>query len=297
MPLSVTHVAIVLLIIGNFATSLSDVAVKLLNGEISTFQYIFIRQLFSTLVICPLWLKQSKQQRKLYSPKLNLFRAHLIIIGSGCMVVAITHLTLATANAVFYAAPLMMLPLSILLLREKPTIQHTAATLLGFIGVIVVLRPLEFQWAAIFALVTTLTLALFNLTARKLPEQQTLVSTLFWTSLLSLPISASLALFYWAPLSIIQLLLILASAALVLIYNGLAVAAYQRAPASSIAVAENSGLIFVTLIGVIWFNEVPDSLTMLGIFLIILPLLPWNTWLKMRSVSTQASEKPKSMIE
>lgn len=225
MPLSVTHVAIVLLIIGNFATSLSDVAVKLLNGEISTFQYIFIRQLFSTLVICPLWLKQSKQQRKLYSPKLNLFRAHLIIIGSGCMVVAITHLTLATANAVFYAAPLMMLPLSILLLREKPTIQHTAATLLGFIGVIVVLRPLEFQWAAIFALVTTLTLALFNLTARKLPEQQTVINTLFWTSLLSLPISASLALFYWAPLSTIQLLLILASAALVLIYNGLAVAA------------------------------------------------------------------------
>ena len=297
MPLSVTHIAIVLLIVGNFATSLSDVAVKLLNGEISTFQYIFIRQLFSTLVICPLWLKQSKQQRKLYSPKLNLFRAHLIIIGSGCMVVAITHLTLAAANAVFYAAPLVMLPLSILLLREKPTLRHSTATLLGFIGVIVVLRPLEFQWAAIFALLTTVTLAIFNLTARKLPEQQTLVSTLFWTSLLSLPISASLALFYWVPISSIQLLLILASAALVLIYNGLAVAAYQRAPASSIAVAENSGLIFVTLIGVIWFNEVPDSLTILGIFLIILPLLPWNTWLKMRPVSTQAPEKPKSMIE
>ncbi len=297
MPLSVTHIAIVLLIVGNFATSLSDVAVKLLNGEISTFQYIFIRQLFSTLVICPLWLKQSKQQRKLYSPKLNLFRAHLIIIGSGCMVVAITHLTLAAANAVFYAAPLVMLPLSILLLRERPTLGQSAATLLGFIGVIVVLRPLEFQWAAIFALVTTVTLAIFNLTARKLPEQQTLVSTLFWTSLLSLPISASLALFYWVPISSIQLLLILASAALVLIYNGLAVAAYQRAPASSIAVAENSGLIFVTLIGVIWFNEVPDSLTILGIFLIILPLLPWNTWLKMRPVSTQAPEKPKSMIE
>ncbi|QYJ73519.1 DMT family transporter [Shewanella sp. FJAT-51649] len=297
MPFSVTNVAILLLIIGNFATSLSDVAVKLLNGEISTFQYIFIRQLFSALVICPLWLKQSKQQRKLYSPKLHLFRAHLIVIGSGCMVVAITHLTLATANAVFYAAPLVMLPLSILLLSEKPTIQRSASTLLGFIGVIVVLRPSEFQWAAIFALATTLTLALFNITARKLPEQQTVVSTLFWTSLLSLPVSASLAFFYWTPISTIHLLLILASAALVLTYNGLVVTAYQRAPASSIAVAENSGLVFVTLFGVIWFDEVPDILTVLGIFMIILPLLPWKSLLKLRLCSNQSSERQKSIIE
>lgn len=283
------NLAIILLILGNLAASLSDVAVKLLNGEVSTFQYIFIRQLFSTLVICPLWLKQSKQKRKLYSAKLNVFRAHLIIIGSGCMVIAITHLTLATANAVFHAAPLMMLPLSILLLREKLTIKSSVLSLIGFSGVIVVLRPSEFELAAVFALVTTFTIALFNLTARKLPTEQTVVSTLFGTSLLSLPISGCLAIFYWGPISTTNLLFILASATLVLTYNGLAVASYQRAPANSIALAENSGLVFVTLFGVTLFNEVPDFFTILGIFMIILPLLPWKILLKVNRLN-QSSE-------
>ncbi|RTZ14769.1 DMT family transporter [Vibrio aquaticus] len=273
---SASYFAISLLIIGNLAASLSDVAVKLLNGEVSSFQYIFIRQFLSTLVIAPFWWKQQQEKRRLLNIKLNLLRAHLIIIGSGCMVVAITHLTLATANAVFYAAPLLMLPLSVLLLNEKPSIGRVTASIFGFIGVIVVLRPSEFHWAALFALGTTLTLALFNVTARKLPTQQTVVSTLFWTSLLSIPVSAIVALINWNPISFHQVGLILASAALILAYNGFAVAAYKRAPASNIAIAENSGLVFVVIIGVVWFSEVPDWLTTLGIIMIVLPLMPWR---------------------
>ncbi|OAM99058.1 hypothetical protein AZ468_13570 [Vibrio europaeus] len=210
------------------------------------------------------------------------------------MVVAITHLTLATANAVFYAAPLLMLPLAIVLLGEKPTLQRSAATIFGFAGVMVVLRPSEFHWAALFALGTTFTLALFNISARKLPSQQTVVSTLFWTSVLSLPISAILALFYWQPISNSHLLLILASAALILTYNGFAVMAYQRSPASSIAVAENSGLVFVALFGVMWFDEVPDWLTALGIVMIILPLMPWKAVVKLFRVNYLLRPNPPS---
>ncbi|WP_391088975.1 EamA family transporter [Vibrio sp. NH-UV-68] len=273
---SATYSAILLLVVGNLAASLSDVAVKLLDGQVSTFQYVFLRQLISTAVIFPLWWRQTPSNKRLHSPKLNLFRAHLIIIGSACMVVAITHLTLATANAVFYAAPLLMLPLAVLLLDEKTSLQRWVASIFGFIGVIVVLRPSEFHWAALFALGTTLTLALFNLTARKLPSDQGVISTLFWTSLLSLPVSALLAFIYWTPISLAHLTLIVASASLILVYNGLAVMAYRKAPAGQIAIAENSGLIFIVLFGVIGFDEIPDWMTALGITMIILPLMPWQ---------------------
>ena len=276
MLAAATYSAILLLVVGNFAASLSDVAVKLLDGQVSTFQYVFLRQLISTLVIFPLWWRQAPSNKRLHSPKLNLFRAHLIIIGSACMVVAITHLTLATANAVFYAAPLLMLPLAVVLLDEKTSLQRWVASIFGFLGVIVVLRPSEFHWAALFALGTTLTLALFNLTARKLPSDQSVISTLFWTSLLSLPVSALLAFIYWTPITLSHLLLIVASASLILLYNGLAVMAYRKAPAGHIAIAENSGLIFVVLFGVIGFNEIPDWMTALGITMIILPLMPWQ---------------------
>ena len=277
---SPTYAAILLLVFGNLLAALSDVAVKLVGGEVATFQYVFIRQLLSTLVILPLWLLQPASKRQLEKVALNTFRAHLIIVGSGCMVVAISHLTLATANAVFYAAPLIMLPLSVLLLGERPHVKTVLATGLGFVGVLVVLRPDEFHWAAFFALGTSITLALFNLTARRIPKRQTTISTLFWTSVLSLPVSAILAFLSWQEITWYQVTLILISAGLILMYNGLAVMAYRQAPANQIAMAENSGLVFVVILGVSLFNEIPSLLTLVGILMIIAPLLPWKWLLK-----------------
>ncbi|PNH79824.1 DMT family transporter [Vibrio diazotrophicus] len=272
--MSAYSVALVALILGNLAASLSDVSVKMLNGNVSPFQYMFVRQLVSLLIIFPLWLRQPRQQRQLSNIKTTALRAHLVLIGSGCMLVAITYLPLATANAVFYAAPILMLPLSMWLLKEKPTNNKILATLFGFCGVLIVLRPQHFHWAAGFALVTAFTLALFNILAKRIPAQQTVVTTLMWTSMFSLPIAAILASSNWQPMTFGQAGWIAFSALLILSYNGLAVFAYQKTTANQIALAEYSGLLFVVFFGVIWFDEIPDALTWLGIGMIVLPLLP-----------------------
>ncbi|MGR5236809.1 DMT family transporter [Vibrio alfacsensis] len=270
------HLALILLVVGNLAASLSDVAVKLIEGGISPFQYMFLRQLVALLIILPLYLNQERSKKALRQTPITLFRAHLILIGSGCMMVAVTHLPLATANAIFYAAPILMLPLSILFLKEHPPLTKIVLTCLGFVGVLVVLRPSQFHWAAVFALGTAITLALFNILVRKLPNEQSVITTLWWTTLFSLPASALLAALHWQPMTSQELILIIASAICILSYNGLAVMAYQKAPAGEIALAEYSGLVFVTLFGIWWFDEIPDWLTALGIIMIILPLFPWQ---------------------
>ncbi|KJY74189.1 multidrug transporter [Vibrio coralliilyticus] len=284
--LSPQAIALWLLIAGNLTASLSDVMVKLLDGSVSPFQYIFIRQLISVAVIYPLWRKETQSARQLRSHSLNIFRAHLVLIGSGCMVVAITHMTLASANAVFYAAPLLMLPISVLMMGEKPSRSKVFGTLVGFVGVLIVLRPSQFHWAAFFALGTATTLALFNVSARKLPEQQSMISTLFWTSILSLPVAGILAVWSWQSINASQLGLIAAGALLILVYNGLAVLAYRKAPAGEIGLAEYSGLVFVTLFGIWWFNEIPDWITAMGIMLIIAPLLPIRRRFRQRIVNS-----------
>jgi len=271
--------ALVLLIAGNLMASLSDVAVKILHGGISPFQYMFIRQAVSLLLLLPFWMRLPKSERGLTNIGITALRAHLVLLGSGCMMVAITYLPLATANAVFYAAPLLMIPLSICLLKEFPNSGKVIATLIGFTGVLIVLRPSQFHWAALFALGTACTLALFNVLVRKIPSGQPVVTTLMWTTLLSVPLSGILAWLYWQPVTLRELIWVIVSASLILTYNGLAVMAYQKAPTTQIALAEYSGLIFVTFFGVCWFDEVPDWLTLLGISLIILPLIP-KTWLK-----------------
>ncbi|TKB50661.1 DMT family transporter [Ferrimonas sediminicola] len=264
--------ALLLLVVGNLAAALSDVAVKCLDGGVPPFQYLFIRQLVATLLVLPLWLTLPAVKRSPGPIRLALVRAHLILVGAAGMVVALSHLPLATANAVFYAAPLLMLPLSVWLLGERPGRARVLATLAGFAGVMLVLRPSQFHWAALFALGTALTLALFNLLVRRLPPGQSPLATVFWTNLLCLPVAALLAAVNWVALDAVQLQWIVASALGMLTYNALAVVAYRLAQASAIALAEYSGLLFVALFGVMWFAEVPDSLSLLGIALIVLPI-------------------------
>ncbi len=105
--------AIFLLVAANLIASLSDVSLKMLNGEVPTFQYVFIRQLISLLILLPIWLRLEKPQRHMGCDWITFWRAQLILLGSACAMVAITHLPLATANAIFYVGPLLVLPLSV----------------------------------------------------------------------------------------------------------------------------------------------------------------------------------------
>lgn len=265
---------VLLLLLGNLSSSFSDVAVKLLEGGVSAFQYMFIRQLLSVLLLFPLWLRLTPQQQAIGNAAVTLIRSHLVLAGSGFVMVALTWLPLATANALFYAAPLVMLPLSAWLLEERPGRGKILATLTGFCGILVVLRPDQFHWAGFAGLGCAFTLALYNVLVRKLPEKQPVVSTLFWTGVLSLPLAGILAALFWQPISGAELLLIAASAVFTLGYHGCGVAAYRRAEACQLGLIEYSGLIFVTLLGMIGFNETPDWLTTIGILLIVLPMLP-----------------------
>ncbi|MEL0628619.1 DMT family transporter [Psychromonas aquatilis] len=281
MPQQSVSQAILLLVLANLLASLSDVSLKVLNGEVPTFQYVFIRQLISLLFIFPLWIRLPKKHYKDGYDKITFWRAQFIVGGSACAMVAITHLTLATANAMFYVAPLMMLPMSILVLKETPPLSKYIATSIGFIGVLIVLRPEQFHWAAIVALGSALTMAFCNVFIRRIPEGQHLISTLFWTTLMTLPLALILAIPEWQPITLTHLLWIVAINIFVLGYHALVVIAYKKSDVSNIALAEYSGLAFVTLFGIMWFNEVPDLLTALGILLIVVPMmpLPWKKWL------------------
>lgn len=286
--------AILLLVLANLLASLSDVSLKILNGEVPTFQYVFIRQFISLFFILPFWLKLPKEKYIEGCCTLTFWRAQFIVGGSACAMVALTHLTLATANAIFYVAPLMMLPMSIFFLKETPPLSKYIATAISFIGVLVVLRPEQFHWAAIVALGSALTMAFCNVIIRRLPPEQHLISTLFWTTIMTLPLALLLALFQWQVISWENILWIVAINIFVLAYHALVVIAYKKSSVSNIALAEYSGLVFVTLFGILWFDEIPDLLTVIGILFIVIPMmpLPWKKWLF--NTKKWSSERPSS---
>jgi drug/metabolite transporter (DMT)-like permease len=62
------------------------------------------------------------------------------------MIVALSNLPLATANAVFYAAPILVMVFSVFIFREILSPLNVFAVCSGFAGIIVILRPVEFNW-------------------------------------------------------------------------------------------------------------------------------------------------------
>ena len=104
--------AIITLVLGNLAQAFSDVLVKLIGPGFSPFQYMFLRQLLTLLVLLPFMLRVPRSAWGLGAWKWHLLRGHLCLLGGGGMMLALTQLPLATANAIFYVSPLLTLPLA-----------------------------------------------------------------------------------------------------------------------------------------------------------------------------------------
>ncbi|CAK3531947.1 S-adenosylmethionine uptake transporter [Vibrio crassostreae] len=272
MPSMSVGMAMSLLIVGNLIAVFSDALIKTLGEDIAVFQFVFFRQLTAVLILLPFCFSVSKKSFT-DGLKWHALRAHIWLLGAIFMVFAINAMPLATANAIFYAAPLMMLPLALVFFKEQLNRYSVAAGIFGFMGVLVIIRPTEIDWAAIAALIVALTIASNNLLIRKLPKHQTVAQTLLLTNLAGVPASLGLAIWEgrewdWSPL-----ITAAGSSGFILIYAAICVVTYRSAESNKIASAEYSGLLGAVGVGLVWFGEMPDIAMAIGTAMIILPLI------------------------
>jgi drug/metabolite transporter (DMT)-like permease len=267
--------AIFLLVIGNAMALISDVLIKLLDPGAPIFQFAFLRCVLTLLLLLPLAKKIDRRQF-FAGTGIHAIRAHVHLIGMLCMIVALANLPLATANAVFYAAPILVMLLSVVIFRERLTPLSVIAVFSGFAGIILILRPIDFTWAAFAALGSAFSLAINAVLVRKLPKQQTTVHKLVLNYLLIIPAAGALAIWDWQQGSRwnTDLVIIAAGSSLLILgYNVTVLLAYRQVDANQVTSAEYTGLIWAVAIGWIWFNEVPDLWFLAGSLMIVIPLI------------------------
>ena len=110
--------AILLLVIGNAMPLISDVFIKTLGSDAPVFQFTFLRCLLTVLMLLPLY--RYIDSRYLFQGlRIHLLRAHVHLAGMVCMVIALGSLPLATANAIFYAAPILVMLFAVLFFSER----------------------------------------------------------------------------------------------------------------------------------------------------------------------------------
>jgi drug/metabolite transporter (DMT)-like permease len=265
------------LIIGNLFATFVDVFVKLYADNVSIFQYLFLRQIAVVLFLLPFWSRLSSRERAPGKLKIHLFRALMTCIGAPCAVVALLYLSLATANVIFYAAPMLTLVLALLFFGEPIKIHRILVATLGLTGVIVALRPQDIGLASLLAFVTAFAIAAYNLSVKWLPKGTRTINTIFWANALALPVMAGFAAANWKPVNVDLAILCIGASLCLIAYQGCCIFAFRLADASAISVAEYSGLVFAALLGWWMFGEQLDQWTLLGISFIILPIL-WQSW-------------------
>tara|TARA_R110002072_G_scaffold170552_2_gene324213 strand:- start:153887 stop:154762 length:876 start_codon:yes stop_codon:yes gene_type:complete len=268
--------AILLLIVGNALAVLSDVVVKMMGTDAPVFQFMFIRTLITIGLLLPFY-REFNLARPFEGLLIHSIRSITALFGIYCMVIALTNLPLATANAVFYLAPLMVMLLAVVIFHEKLTWLAALAVLSGFVGTLVILRPTEFNWGALAALGGAAALAVNAVLVRLLPTGQTTMHKLMVSHLLMVPPAAILFGLelrgtdsQWRPDILIYAL---GSGALILVYSMTVLLAYRTMDAHKVTSAEYTGLIWAVLIGWVWFSETPDVWFMIGSLMIVVPLV------------------------
>jgi len=202
-------------------------------------------------------------------------RAHLLRLASmlGAIFLfftALEELPLADATAIAFGAPFVMLVLSGPLLGERVPRAAWIAVAVGFVGVIIIVKPGgDVRPAALLAVGASVLYALGMLTTRRLGRTESVLSLLFWMiagqfvlGLIALP-------FVWHPVEARHWPLLVGLAVLNLFGQLGLVRAFANAPPSVVAPFEYTALLWAAALGFVVFGDVPSARLWLGAAIII----------------------------
>ncbi len=225
--------------------------------------------LFMLVVTAPGMGREIVQTRK---PWLMIFRALTQVSSTLFVLLAFQILPLAETTALVFITPLLVALLAGPLLGEKLQIKHWLATLAGFCGVLLIVRPggtME-GLGVFYAFCSALCYAAYQILTRKLSATEPPMRQLFYIALVGTVAMSCLLPFFWTGLipSPTQTLLILSLG----FYGGtghfLLIHAFHEAPASTLSPLLYIQLIWAMLLGWIVFGHLPDLLSVVGMLVI-----------------------------
>lgn len=160
---------------------------------------VFYRNLFGFLMLTPFYFKHGLSGFVTARFPLHVVRALGMLIGTYSIFYAISVTPLATVVAITYAAPVFGAVGAIWILKEKVHLRRVMSILVGFVGVVVVIRPfdLELTLGVDGALIGAMAMAMSLIVVKMLSKTEKPQTIVAFTYIFILPISFVVALFYW----------------------------------------------------------------------------------------------------
>jgi drug/metabolite transporter (DMT)-like permease len=262
--------AIWVLIAGFFFTAMTGL-IKEIGDTIPVVQILLFRQIVMTCTVLPILVSGFPGILKTNHLSLHLIRVCLAIVAMTCGFTAIVHLPLAEATAISFAKSLFVTLFAMVLLHEIAGPRRWFAVLLGFFGVLVMVRPGAngFDEYAMLALLGAGAAAAVMVIIRKVSQFDRWVTILSYQAILVGVLMVPPALYYWVTPTPFEWLVMGAIGLLSVVGQLANIQGFKEGEASAVAPMDYFRLVFATLIGFVIFLEVPQWETMVGAVLII----------------------------
>jgi drug/metabolite transporter (DMT)-like permease len=259
----------ILLMLGAVAVfSTMDALIKHLAEGYSPLQIIFFRNLFAFLPLLPV-LARGDGLALLRTQRLgsHLARAAMGFGAMICFFTAFALMPLADVVAISLSAPIFVTAFSVPLLAERVGPRRWAAVLVGFVGVLVMVRPGGeglVQPAALLPLGGAVLYALALIAMRKLGATERATTTVFYFTLACTAMSALAQPFVWRTPDLADFALLVCVGLLGGSAQLLMTQALRLAPAATVAPFDYSALVFSIGYGFLIWGEVPDWMLLAG---------------------------------
>ena len=282
---------IIFILLGMFVFSIQDSIMKYIYSFVSLYEIYLIRTLVSFVIIL-LFLKITKKPIifKTQYPLLTFCRIILFFFGFSSFYISLTVLPLITATALFFVTPFLITIFAKFFLKEQIGPRRWLAVIIGFIGVYVILNPdfNNFDYMSLTPILCAFCYSLSMIIIKITSEKDSVYTQTFTFYLGAIIISvifyftfgdgqyntidhpASQFIFreWFSNLENSMLLMIAtgftASVAFLLLFS-----AYRIASPAVVSPFEYSILVWSSLSGWLFFNEIPDLKTVIGIILIV----------------------------
>ena len=233
---------------------------------------VFFRYLIA-LVLAMILIERTGRPAIIISRHIGLqFIRGLTLLASTVLnFIAITYLQLAQTAAISFTIPLWVCALSVPLLGEKVGIRRWIAVLIGFLGVLVIMRPgsMDFHWAMFLSIGAALCGSIYNIATRKVGGRDRAETSLFYVGLCGAGFAALPLPWAWQMPEGVEWLLLLGMGLAGGIGHFLLIQAHRLAPASVLAPFIYTQIIWMILIGLVVFGDMPDMWTLVGASIVI----------------------------
>src|SRR5262249_8930014 len=266
-----TGIALMCGAVASFA--LLDTSAKYLNLHMSTLEVVWARYvgafLFPFLVVNP-WTRPNLTTTA--RPVLQMFRSVLLLVSTMCNFAALRYLQLAESMAIGFSTPFIVAVLSGALLGEWVRWRRWSAIAVGFVGVLVVIRPGSgsFQPAALLSLSAALCYALYAITTRILARTDSSATTLFYSNIAGAVMLIPVLPFVWTtPTEPIVITLMVICGAIGSFGHYLLIAAHRLAPAAVLSPFIYTQIVSMIVLGYLVFGDIPNRWTLAGAGIVI----------------------------